>query len=221
MPPPRVKIRNSIRESLPPKTPVYQRESPRQLSNIYTPIKKPERGVDTHQLGIGQQEHNLRGLNRTVDGSLSTFHGEEEHISDTAHRTKQLESQANHTMRVNSTMRYYPISPSTSFPVQPSHFTSASQQVGPTPSRPSYSSSVDAPFQRPTLVHSRPPQQISSFMNGLMSRGVGGGLRLPTAETSKSVFQSNRSSSPLERLSLPPKPVTRNPPRSSTRQNPQ
>ncbi|KAF8459042.1 hypothetical protein BGX38DRAFT_313927 [Terfezia claveryi] len=220
MPPPRVKIRNSIHESLPPKTPVYQRDSPRQLSNIYTPMKKPERGVDTHQLGNEQQGHNLRGLNRTFDGSLSTFHREEDHISDTAHRTGQLESQANHTMRVDSTMRYYPISPSSSFPVQRSHFTSANQQVAPTPSGPSYSRSVDAPFQRSTLAHSRPPQQISPFMDGLMSRGVGGSLRLPTAETSKNVYQSNRSSSPLERLSLPPKPVTRNPPRSSTRQNP-
>jgi len=186
MPPPRAKIqhgRNSIHESLPQKTPVYQRDPPR---NIYTPAKKPDH---TRQLEIEQQEHNLRGLNRTTDGSLSNFHREGEHISDNAHRTKLLEPQ---TMRMGS-MRYFPRSPSTSFPTQ----------VPSTPSRQSYSRSVNAPFQPPTLAHSR----------GLMSRGVVGGLRLPTAET-------RRPSSPLERLSLPPKPVTRNPPRSSARQNP-
>ncbi|KAF8422014.1 hypothetical protein EV426DRAFT_643520 [Tirmania nivea] len=223
MPPPRVKLhrgQNSVHGSLPPETPVYQRDSQGQSLNIYTPIQKPQYGVETHQLESEQQEHNLRGLNRTVDSSLSNFHREGEQISDNAHRTKRLESQTNHTMRVGSTMRYYPMSSSTSFPSQRSPLTAASQQVPPTPSRPSFSRSVNAPFQPPTLARLRPPQQISPFMDGLMSRGAGGSLRLSTAETSKSVYQSNRSSSPLERLSLPPKPVMRNPPRGSARQNP-
>ena len=223
MPPPRVKTlhaRNSAHEGLPPKTPMYPRDSPGQPSNIYTPIQKPECGVNTNQLEIEQQEHNLRGLNRTVDSSLSNFHREEEHTSDSAHRTKQLGSQANHPMRMGSAMQYYPMPPGTSFPSQRSHLTAAGQQVPLTPSRQSFSRSVNAPFQPPTLAHSRPSQQISPFMDGLMSRGVGGSLRLSTAETSKSVYQSNRSSSPLERLSLPPKPVMRNPPRNPTRQNP-
>jgi len=225
MPPPRVKIlhgRNTAHESIAPNMPVYQRNSPRQLPNPYTPMQKPGRGVDTHQLQIDQQEQNLCGLNRTIDGSLPNFHREGEQVGDNAHRTQQLESQANHTRHMGSAARYYPLSPSTSFrsSSQRSHLIAASHQVPPTPSRPSFSKSVNAPFQPPVLAHSRPPQQISSFMDGLMSRGVSGSLRLSTAGTSKSMYQSNRSSSPLERLSLPPKPVTRNPPRSSARQNP-
>ena len=55
---------------------------------------------------------------------------------------------------------------------------------------------------------SRNSEQIPPFIDGLLSRTHGaGGLRLPASNN------WNRSSSPVERLSLPTKPIARNPPR--------
>ncbi|KAF8474797.1 hypothetical protein BDZ91DRAFT_779398 [Kalaharituber pfeilii] len=77
--------------------------------------------------------------------------------------------------------------------------------------RPSLSRNIDTPFKPPPAIHD--PQHISPFMSRILARSPS--MRLSAAEN----HQSNRSSSPAERLSLPPKPITRNPPRGVVQDN--
>lgn len=202
MPPPLVRVvpgQNSI--NIPPSTPLYKRNS---QPNPYTTIQGTIHSGDSHR-------HNQEGhrLHFSACVSPSNFSRQQDGTRAKAHQVDQ----AGHTLHTGPVARSFPISPNVEYRPQRLQHMPGTPQVPQTPTRPSFSGNISTPNKYPML--SRSPQHIPPFIDGLISRGS---LKLSAADISRGTHQGNHAGSSLERISLPPKPVMRNPPRSSSRQ---
>lgn len=218
MPPPIGKPQHAKRTVVGSNLTGYQKTPHRYIEKSYSSADSCERAPDptepSYQAGAAmhQEEYNLR-----IGHDLQTFHKQSQPTLN-SNGNVQLRpcmdsgsSQAvGSTMNIRHELMASRPGSNYRFPPQSSNSQYGGNMI-------SQNASSRTPSAENVITHQfqNNSEQISPFIDGLLSRTRGpGSLRLSATDN------WNRSSSPVERLSLPTKPIARNPPRTPSRLKP-